>query len=147
MTSEETRLYVMVVDMGGDIRHFKIEISSKLMRRISGVQTGCPTPIDLVMSVPLPLRFMAEAAEKHMHALLAEHHVTGEWFAFNMKLPEHKAAFHAAAKAALDRQLGPDWAWSYADMKIVRSAMAATRSKERQNLLHAYRMAKGLPMW
>jgi hypothetical protein len=150
--NDETRLYVMVTKTGETVRHFKIGITRNLSQRLRAVQNGCPTPITSVMSVILPNRCQAERAEKEMHGLLEPYHLNGEWFAFDMSNLTHKAAFNGAARMVLDRQLGPGWVWSVADLKKVRNMLADVRPKAQRmayeaRVAHAYRMVNGLPMW
>lgn len=150
--NDDTRLYAMATRGGGTIRHFKIGITSNLIKRMSDVQAGCPTPISSVLSVILPSRFTAAAAEKEMHGLLAEYHSIREWFTFDVANPQHKSAFNDAAHIALDHRLGKGWTWAFASQKQVRALLTEVRAgAQRQaweaRTAHAYRMAKGMPMW
>lgn len=152
MSSDETRLYAMVTSAGGDVRYFKIGVTANLTSRMQAIQTGCPTPITAVMSVILPSRFMAESAERELHDLLSEYRVSGEWFAFNMKDPVHKEAFNSGARHVLDKRVGTRWLWSFANTREVRELLERVRPQARSiaraNVVaHAYRMAKGMPMW
>lgn len=146
-------LYAMIADPGdSEVRYFKIGISSEVGPRIASIQCGCPMPITQVLTTACRSRDSAYRCEQRMHALLAEYRSSGEWFRFDMSNPTHKAAFHAAAKTTLDHELLPGWRWELAEMEDYREWKAEQRpapipDATRKTIVHAYRLAKGLPMW
>lgn len=103
-------VYGMVVKVN-DVDHFKIGWTSNLKHRLSGVQTGCPIPIQHVLVRNVPSRHAACEAEKTLHRLLAPFRVVGEWFALDTTNPEHKAAFRLATCAAFSKHDASRWNW------------------------------------
>lgn len=145
------RVYVMIADPGGDLRHIKIGISSSLLKRIGAVQTGCPMEIEMVLAVAMPEQACAVGAEREIHAALAEYRTSGEWFLLDTTNETHAEAFRDATRSAIGKWLGSDWKWEVADMAALRrwfrSPDGYATARRRTTLSHAYRMAKGLPMW
>lgn len=153
MNDNRCFLYAMIADPGaGAIRYFKIGISNLVENRISEVQIGCPMPITEVLAVECRSRGVARACERGMHFQLETYRTSGEWFQFDMDNPEHKTAFHTAAKKVLDRELLPGWKWELTDLSSFRQYKAETRKLQaavdpQRMAAHVYRLAKGLPMW
>lgn len=53
----------------------KIGKSRKPLSRMKEMQVGCPVPLRLLLTVRAN-----HSTERHLHAILAEHHSHGEWF-------------------------------------------------------------------
>lgn len=59
----------------------KVGISGELVQRTQYIACGCPIPIRSVWYRELSVAIdESEWAEKVMHAVLSEHHTSGEWF-------------------------------------------------------------------
>jgi len=152
MSEAPTRIYVMVADPGDDSpwRYFKVGYSSRLLSRISAVQTGCPMPITAVMNVPLPDWREARNVENRLHGLLLGYRVSGEWFKFNMTDPEQKEDFGHACRTALTPVLGEGWKWEFANMRKLKEYIGSgelAREIKAMHTAHAYRLARGMKMW
>jgi hypothetical protein len=59
----------------GDRGPIKIGIAHEVDVRLSGLQTGNPRPLRLLLSCPVP-----EGTEARLHERLARHCIRGEWF-------------------------------------------------------------------
>lgn len=146
------KLYVMVADVGGADRYFKIGIARDLSSRLSAVQTGCPMPITQVLSVELPGRAAALRAEKKMHAGLEPYRTSGEWFKFDMGNPAQKADFNEVARSVLDEPMGRGWKWDVASVAKYRKEREEVSAEDRADyrtrvLAHTIRLATGKRMW
>ena len=53
----------------------KIGLANEPWRRLSQIQTGCPTKLEMAVIIP-----GGADEEARQHALFAEHHERGEWF-------------------------------------------------------------------
>lgn len=104
-------LYVMTtVDFRG-ASFFKIGVSESLEGRYLGIQTGCPLPIELILSVYLPSRSVALAAESALHRALIDFHSSGEWFMFDLADTGAKDEFKAASEKVFSSLVGSAWKW------------------------------------
>jgi hypothetical protein len=77
---EECHLY-FVSAVGRNIT--KIGISADPRKRLAGLKTASPYPLALFASVCFEGRAQAERAERIIHAALADHRMSGEWFAIS----------------------------------------------------------------
>ena len=124
-------VYMMVADAGQGHSFCKIGITRDLGKRIAQVQTGCPVPIAEVAYMPMPDSSRARLVEARMHCKLKEHHSHGEWFRLDLADPAHKAAFHEATRAALDRVCDLSEArWRKVNTTVARFASEALRLDE-----------------
>ena len=148
-------LYAMVADPedSSAIRYFKIGISYDMIPRIASVQTGCPMAIKNILCALIPSRLKALKAESDLHRLLSDYNTSGEWFRFDMEDKSHKKAFRGATGQVLDPILGAGWKWEVIkrseikDEMTYRSAIKPRYATGTDLVMHAYKMANGLPMW
>lgn len=147
-------LYVMVADSGdSEVRYFKIGISDNVASRVASVQTGCPIPITQVMTLSVGGRSKARSAEKNLHRVMQEFRTCGEWFKFDLSRQDHKDAFNRFCRSVLDAEIGSGWSWTVRSTKAIEREMRLSSSPNQRLptgaglVSHAYRVAKGLPLW
>jgi hypothetical protein len=72
------RYHCKVYVVGSDDGPYKVGITSTSMEsRVTALQTGCPHPIKVFLSLSTP---MAYQIEKSAHRILAKYNTSGEWF-------------------------------------------------------------------
>jgi hypothetical protein len=74
-------LYVIAsVEDGVPVSPCKIGITSSLVSRLSGIQTGNAKKLEIISAIPIPTRDLVQAIEQELHSHLAEFRLVGEWF-------------------------------------------------------------------
>ena len=112
----EPCLYVMSTVEFRGASFFKIGITDDIKRRVAGVFTSCPLPIEVVLHLRMQLRGLALAAEQELHRALDAYRASGEWFKFEMDDDTAKQAFKDACASILPRHAGSNWKWSVLDL-------------------------------
>jgi hypothetical protein len=74
-----TFVYVIGQSGAGDC-FMKVGVADSPYSRLSQLQIGNPYPLDLMFSQRLPSRNAALAVEADAHSILADCHMSGEWF-------------------------------------------------------------------
>lgn len=68
-----------IVD-GVPVAPCKIGITSNVVHRLSSIQTGNPTRLHVISTIPLPDRDIVRAIEAEIHDHFYEFRLEGEWF-------------------------------------------------------------------
>lgn len=84
--SEVSYVYVIAV-AGRDL--VKIGRSNDPVKRLAGLQTACPFPLEMICIHALPSRKAAADVERDIHRAYRGDHANGEWF----NVPPAAAAF------------------------------------------------------
>lgn len=89
-------VYAFVTAPCGDGRFVKIGVAVDPLLRRQDVATGCPIPIEHLLTAKAPSREIARELEAYLHDHMAESHSSGEWFRFEV---EYEAPLYAAFRA------------------------------------------------
>lgn len=74
-------LYVISsIEDGLPVAPCKIGITSSLVSRLSGIQTGNAKKLEIISAIPIPTRQLVQAIEQELHSHFAEFRLVGEWF-------------------------------------------------------------------
>ena len=76
--SKHAAVHVYVIGPSGG--PFKIGVATNLRRRLEGIQTSHPHPLDCAAAYRFPSLEKARSVERAMHAKFRGHCVRGEWF-------------------------------------------------------------------
>lgn len=123
-------LYCMAAPAGRGKVFMKIGISHQAEKRLMDIQVACPLKIESIFVLLIGSMSDARYAERAVHSELARYRSNGEWFLFDMRKAEHKAAFNEGCRRALDPLVGAGWKWHELDLRRIRRAIAAAE-KER----------------
>mgnify|MGYP001614483235 CR=1 FL=1 len=123
MTEKIHYLYVISSIEGGvPVAPCKIGITSSLVSRLSGIQTGNAKKLEIVSAIPIPTRALVQAIEQELHEHFAEFRLIGEWFnlgpvdaaigactvahdAFMAIIPDQKQAYDALEDLGIVREI------------------------------------------
>lgn len=89
-------VYIMAAPAHCGGTYFKVGRTSDIVRRVCGVQTGCPLKIQKAWAITLWDNGASQRLEAAMHEMLRPFHSHGEWFFMRTDNLEHKAAMNEA---------------------------------------------------
>ena len=126
-------VYVMAAPAGNGVTYFKVGRTSNVLKRIGGVQTGCPLRIQKVWAITLWSGGASQGLESRMHDMLRPFHTHGEWFAMRTDDPEHKRAMNEAFAAAVRyASQASEVRWREMDVAEIREAVSALGAEVRE---------------
>jgi hypothetical protein len=109
-------IYAAFSPISDDETYIKIGISTDPLQR------GSPTPIKVVLWAYVGKKTHVYAIERRVHRLLADYRTRGEWFAMDLRSPEHKQAFHGTCKKIFAMVTGKQLVWRKNTMEEIMEA-------------------------
>jgi hypothetical protein len=74
-------LYVIsAIENNVPVAPCKIGLTSNLVSRLSGIQTGSPKKLEIISFIRVPVRKLVQAIEQEIHEYFSEFRLVGEWF-------------------------------------------------------------------
>lgn len=72
--------YFVYFIQAGDSGPIKIGFTNNVERRLSGLQTGCANPLNIIAKLPFKSKAAASRYERELHDQFSPYRLTGEWF-------------------------------------------------------------------
>jgi hypothetical protein len=95
-------MHIYIVESQG---YYKIGVASNLKQRLFGLQTGNPSPIEVVETFQFDNYSTMSSLEKRTHSILRNYNVRGEWFSLtDGELLSVRKLLRAGSR--VDRELG-----------------------------------------
>lgn len=131
----------------GETTFFKVGLTSNFSKRLSAVQVGCPIRIAEAWTLNCLSNSHAQKMEAEAHRMLRSYRSCGEWFAFDVKDPDHKRDFNAmmaGLQTMASGQSGPKWKHVNVDLMkaVLREVAAEADSKGAAKIMHLQKMVR-----